>query len=836
MESRRDFLKKAALLSGAAVWGSVPESIQAALAIDPETGSTYLDAEHIVILMQENRSFDHMYGTLQGVRGYSDPRAHILPNFNPVWLQTNADGETYAPFRLNIKDTKATWMGSLAHSWSDQVDARNNGAYDKWLIVKPSYYQGFTKKPMTLGHYTREDIPFYYALADAFTVCDQHFCSSLTGTTPNRLYLWSGTIRAEQHPESKPNVYNEEADFDHEVNWTTYPERLEDAGVSWKVYQNELTIYSGFEGEEESWLSNFGDNPLEYFSQYKVRLSARHRAFVDARIKTLSSELEQLQRRAQEPGADKTSEFTKKLDDVKKELAGWFFVQGQRQGQTLETLPERDRNLHEKAFSVNDADPDFRKLETVEYDDAGVKRKVQVPKGDVFHQFREDVNSGNLPTVSWIVGPENFSDHPASAWYGAWYVSEALDILTKNPEVWKKTIFILTYDENDGYFDHVPPFVAPNPNRPETGRVSEGVDSAVEYITKEQDKAFRPDYDPRDSSIGLGYRVPFVVASPWSRGGCVCSELFDHTSVLQFLEHFLQHKTGKPIKETNISEWRRAVCGDLTSVFRPYDGGKTTIPAFPPRNEFIEGIHKARFKTLPTGLHSLGASEIEDVKQNPGRSPLKSSQEPGTRKSCPLPYELYADGNLSSDKTSLEIRFRAGDSVFGKRSAGAPFNVYAYRKPSDMQARSYALRAGKDVQDSWLLSDFGEGGYHVRVDGPNGFLRELKGSSKDPSLEIHVAYAKHPSKNSAGGVEISLFNSDAQPHIVEIADLSYGGKSYKETVDPGRKSTVMIDMTASHGWYDLSVTVEGSGTFSRRVAGRVENGTWSITDPVIGRT
>ncbi|MES2571531.1 MAG: alkaline phosphatase family protein, partial [Verrucomicrobiota bacterium] len=112
--SRRDFLKQAAVLTaGGGLVGAIPASIQRALAIDPEAGSTYLDAGHIVILMQENRSFDHCYGTLRGVRGFNDPRAMTLPNGNPVWFQTNAAGETYAPFRLNIKDTQATWMGYL---------------------------------------------------------------------------------------------------------------------------------------------------------------------------------------------------------------------------------------------------------------------------------------------------------------------------------------------------------------------------------------------------------------------------------------------------------------------------------------------------------------------------------------------------------------------------------------------------------------------------------------------------------------------------------------------------------------------------------------------------
>src|SRR3954470_13948070 len=111
METRREFVRKAAVLAGTAgLWRALPDSIQNAFAIDPEAGTTYLDAEHVVILMQENRSFDHTYGTLQGVRGFNDPRAISLPNNNKVWLQTNAAGQTYVPFRLDIKNTKATWM------------------------------------------------------------------------------------------------------------------------------------------------------------------------------------------------------------------------------------------------------------------------------------------------------------------------------------------------------------------------------------------------------------------------------------------------------------------------------------------------------------------------------------------------------------------------------------------------------------------------------------------------------------------------------------------------------------------------------------------------------
>ncbi len=246
MPTRRDFVKQAAILSGAAgMWGGWRECIEHALAIDPKPGSSFLDAEHVVILMQENRSFDHSYGTLRGVRGFNDPRAITLADGSPVWMQANAAGERHLPFRFNIADTNATWMGSLPHSWADQVDARNQGRYDRWLHVKQSGERRYAAMPLTMGYYNRQDIPFYYALADAFTICDQHFCSSLTGTTPNRLYLWTGTIREKQTADSPANLLNSDVDYDTAASWTTFPERLEDLGISWKIYQNELSLEIG---------------------------------------------------------------------------------------------------------------------------------------------------------------------------------------------------------------------------------------------------------------------------------------------------------------------------------------------------------------------------------------------------------------------------------------------------------------------------------------------------------------------------------------------------------------------------------------------------------------
>ncbi len=833
MDSRRDFIKKAALLSaGTGLLGALPPAIQKAFAINPQTGSTYLDAEHIVVLMQENRSFDHCYGSLQGVRGYNDPRAVRLPNKNLVWLQSNAAGDTYAPFRLNLMETKSTWLGNLPHSWGNQVDARNGGRYDKWLDAKPSGNKKYADMPLTLGYYNRQDIPFYYSLADAFTICDQNFCSSLTGTTPNRLYLWSGTIKAGQTADSQACVMNEDADYDTEVSWKTFPERLEENGIAWKIYQNELSVGVGFEGEEDAWLANFGDNPLEYFTQYNVRFSEGYIKNIQKRSEKLAEEINKIETAAKllpNDGKD-DAKLQRRLKKLKEESQRIPDEQAKYTKANFGKLSEHEKNIHKKAFSTNTKDPHYHSLETLTYKDGDKERNVQVPKGDVLHEFREDVNTGKLPTVSWIVAPENFSDHPASPWYGSWYISEVMDILTKKPEVWQKTIFILCYDENDGYFDHVPPFVAPNPNDPNTGLVSKGIDAGLEFVTLEQDK--RTKHAPKESSIGLGYRVPLVIASPWSRGGAVNSQVFDHTSIVQFMENFLNTKFGKSIKETNITEWRRTVCGDLSSVFKPYHGEKITAPLVVTRNEFVEDIHKAQFKKDPFGFKKLDKTEIEEMNKN-ALHELMPKQEKGTRVSNALPYELYVNGKLSDDKKSFGIQFKVGNEIFGKQAAGAPFNVHA-NIGKDVLVRNYAVKAGDILNDSWLIDSFENANYHLEVYGPNGFYRGFKGKENHPKLIIELQYQQQP--NTRRNAMLHINNADEQwTGAIEVADNAYNTQSQQMFLNKNEKRGLILDFNKNGGWYDFSIKIIGDDNFEYRFAGRVETGKDSITDPFMGR-
>lgn len=837
MDNRREFLKRASILAGgASIMNVLPMSIQKAMAINPAAGSTYLDAEHIVILMQENRSFDHTYGSLQGVRGFNDPRAIQLANQLPVWLQTNRKGDTYAPFHLDIKETKSTWMSSLPHSWSNQVDAWNQGQHDGWLEAKHSGHKDYKEMPLTMGYYSRQDIPFYYALADAFTVCDHNFCSAFTGTTPNRVYFWSGTIREKQEAAAPAKVWNGDVDYDNWGNWTTYPERLEKAGISWKVYQNEISVGVGLDGEQDAWLANFTDNPLEFFEQYNVKLTPGYINNLPAMAKMARAEIAKMEQELNQSTGTAAEDLKKKIKAYTQYLEKNADEQQKYTAAQFDQLSDFAKNIHRKAFTTNEGDPHYHNLETLKYQDGAVEREVLVPKGDVLYQFRKDVAEGKLPTVSWLVAPENFSDHPGAAWYGAWYISEVMDILTKDPEVWKKTIFILAYDENDGYFDHMPPFTVPNPYQSGTGKMSKGLDATVEYVTAQQQSSGPGEM--REAPIGLGYRVPLLIASPWSRGGWVCSEVFDHTSTLRFLEKFISGKFGKQIKEYNISAWRRTICGDLTNIFRPYNGEKIELPASLKRDEVVEGIHKAKFKAPPSNFKQLSAADLEALKKDPVAAGWIPRQEKGVRTACALPYELSVNGGWRKDKQVFTLQFRAGNQIFGQQSLGAPFNVYALGTNSEkaMLTAAYTVKAGDTLTDEWALNRFKDDRYHLRVYGPNGFYREFKGDAGQPDLEVTCDYelSKLNPKKLSGNIRLTLSNHSGKMQTIRIKERSYHQPELSRQLAAGASTALILNLGKSQHWYDFSVLIDGAADYEMRYAGHVETGGPGITDPAMG--
>lgn len=824
---RRDFLKKALLLTGmAGIEQTIPTAIQRALAIEPIPGSSFMDAEHIVILMQENRSFDHGFGALQGVRGFNDPRYIRLPNGNPVWFQPDKQGNTYAPFRLNLMDSKSTWMGAVPHSRHSQVDAFNGGHYDNWIEAK-RVGKDYSNIPLTMGYYDRQDIPFNYALADAFTICDQHFCSAMTSTWPNRFFFWTGTVRTVQNKNAKAEMRNE-LPFGA-GKWPTFPELLEDAGIPWKIYQNDVSCGGGFSGEERSWLASFSCNPLERFEKYNVQFSDRYVANLKIQADKLPEEIADLEKKLQKilrqgkqyrKVQHALDQKKKVLQNAEQELKTWS-------KSNFNKLTPKEKSLYQKAFITNKNDPDYRRLDKLQYTDhQGKKQEMDIPKGDILHQFRQDVQRGELPTVSWLIPAQRYSDHPSSPWYGSWYISEIIDILTQNPKVWQKTIFILTYDENDGYFDHIPPFTPPNPYIANSGKCSAGIDPAIEYITAEQELAEgRDKKTARTGSIGLGYRVPLIVASPWSKGGKVCSEVFDHTSTLQFLEKFLSHKFKRAIASDQISEWRRTVCGDLTSIFSNanQENAQDKLP-FLNRDSYLENIHQTQHKALPT-FGQLTAEDLIKGKEHPHHVAFMPKQETGIRPSCPLPYELYAEGKATEE--AFDLYFHVGNTIFGGRSSGAPFTVYA-----NGAIRHYAVKAGDTLSDKFVYTP--NQGIDLHVHGPNGFFRRFKNKYKSAPIWLSLEYERQD-KNFTGRIRLSLESKSQKTVQIYIRDKGYGQATREVLLPAGKRHIELVDLKASHHWYDLEITINGYQDFLWAYAGRVETGRLGYTDPQIAQ-
>ena len=248
-------LASTALAGGSLAGASaLPLSLRRALAAtlaSPPRGQLS-DIEHIVILMQENRSFDHYFGAMPGVRGFADPGAMRLPDGKPVFYQPDPDHPQgyLLPFRLDTATTSAQAIPSTDHFWPSQHQAWSGGKMDAWIPAKG---------PLTMGYFTRDDIPFHWALADAFTICDRYHCSVLGPTNPNRLYMWTGMIDP-AGAGGGPVIDDSPAHNNVILSWTTYPERLERAGISWQVYQEE---------------DNYDDNALAWFTQYaKLRTSS----------------------------------------------------------------------------------------------------------------------------------------------------------------------------------------------------------------------------------------------------------------------------------------------------------------------------------------------------------------------------------------------------------------------------------------------------------------------------------------------------------------------------------------------------------------------------------
>ena len=675
-QGRRDFLRFAAKSAGAAgALAALPESIQRALAIPASSPTgTIRDVEHIIILMQENRSFDHYYGTMRGVRRFGDRITVPLAGGRSIWRQrSRKTGEQVLPFHLDTSKTRAQCVASLDHGWPSGHQAWNHGKYDDWIDAKSA---------LTMGYYKEADIPYQFALANAFTLCDAYFCSVMGPTDPNRIYHWTGSVNP---PGNKVGAL-----IDNDISekciasWTTCPERLEKAGISWRVYQK------GIENDDKRpFDGNYGDNPLLFFTQY-----------------------------IQSPA------------------------------------------------------------------DSKLRREAMTPHS--LAELANDVSNGALPQISWIVAPEAYSEHPA--WppaYGAQYTAQVLDALTGNPEVWSKTVLFINYDENDGYFDHVVPPTPPL--SPAHGKST--VDAADEFY-----------HDPKLGAMpyGLGARVPMTIVSPWTRGGYVCSQVFDHTSVLRFIEA----RFGESMHEPHITAWRRAVCGDLTSAF-DFSKPNASLPHLPDTKRYREETERA-CRVLPDPAVPTAQT-----------LPL---QQPGARPARALPYQLHAHGRIDTSQSRFWIDFSNDGAV------GAVFHVFAPHNESSPSI--YTVESGKELSDSWSLT--ADGKYNFSAFGPNGFLRKFQGSN-DSSLSVGASYDSH-----AGRLRLAFYNLGPSPCIITLRDNAYATESRQYHLPAASHREEWWDAAPSERWYDLSITHTLDTHYLRRFAGHIENGQPSASDPAMG--
>ncbi|CCE80555.1 Piso0_003674 [Millerozyma farinosa CBS 7064] len=403
------------------------------------------DIKHVVLFMQENRAFDHYYGTMAGVRGFQDPNALKRKDNSTVWQQPTGKKESkyLLPFYLNEdKDYAESNQCSLfgSNDWTPNHKAWNNGTIDGWVTGN---------SPYSWSYFKRGDIPTHFSIVEGWTVADMYAESVIGPTCPNRVSWVTGTINVPGSPPGKgkggPYIENYETPGCQKssngeeyscfpLKWKTFPEYLEEAKIDWYVFQDK---------------DNFDDDPFAWFQQYQNNTSS---------------------------------------------------------------------DIYKKGRSYSGLD-------------------------DFYHRAA----NGSLPPVSYIVGPQELSEHPP--WMpkdGAWLQQKVVEAVMKSPK-YNETALLISYDETGGLGDHVPPFISPPGTKGEWF------------------------YDPEDLSnyvpSGPGFRVPFYVISPWTRGGKVYTAPSDHSSQILFLEQWIQKRYNKTIITEEVNPWRREHMANLVDMF-----------------------------------------------------------------------------------------------------------------------------------------------------------------------------------------------------------------------------------------------------------------------------
>ncbi|HEY4269254.1 MAG TPA: alkaline phosphatase family protein [Galbitalea sp.] len=686
--SRRGMLKALGLLGGAAALGGAASGWadsagaqnmrEAAYVLPDGFKGDITDIKHVVVLVQENRAFDHYYGALPGVRGFSDKQALRFQNGTDVFSQPS--GSSFArPTRVT---TVAGTTTGLDHSYSGGLGAWSSGKYNNWVGAKGT---------ATMQYVTGEEIPWQWSLASAYTICDNWHCSIMGPTTPNRLYHWTGTSNG---------VTDNGGESNGTRAWQTYPEALQNAGVSWRIYVDNTNNGS-------SWVGDYTDNPIRGFAAFTTSGST-------------------------------ATDIANRADAVKN-APGTGLVW-------------RAGSAPYAATGAANNDSDANLTAVLGGFIAACQPGAQFP----------------LPQVSWIVAPYEWSEHPsANPEHGAHYSNQVIKTLQSNPDLWKSTLLIMTFDENDGYFDHVlPPYAEPG--------------TAGEYSGS--------------TPIGYGARVPGVLVSPWTRGGWVSGETFDHTSIVQFLETWTT-AIGTPALSTTITAWRRGISGDLTSAM-DFAHPIVDTPALPDTEALVQ-------------IARAGGTISTQV-------PPADKWEGVTLRHRPLSFHPH--GTFVEDRNAGTVSSHL--SLVGGQK-GKTVSLQAFPdKYATFSNTPHTVSAVAPATYDWDATAH-DGRYAFSVYGPDGFVRSHAGTvlptgqnnSGVPRVDVDLVVGDDPV------VKITLHNDGLQPVHYALVANDFAGGSQSVWVHPG--ATELITWPTSEGYYDVILDADTGTGWQHRYAGRI---------------
>lgn len=667
------------------------------------------NVKHVVIFMQENRAFDHYYGSLQGVRGFNDRTApptilgkdtlyQPIPKKAQNVEKARMDAEKAAggpvvmdheedlyqvPWPLRTMNTSAVCAPAPTMDFYVNMGVIGDGKFDAWNTARDP--------GVGMGFFDREDFPYYYSLYDSFMVGDHYFQSTFTETNPNRLHLFSGSngLGAGEFPV----LYDEEPAPGWK--WETMAETLENANVSWRLYQE---------------LDNFDDNAFAWFETFRSSL----------------------------PGSV------------------WW--------------------------------------------DQGMYRAM----GGMVEEFENSLKTNTLPQVSWLVAPEwkseHATNHPPA---GEWLSSQIFEIVKKYPDYYKNMIFILNYDEGGQFYDHLwtpmPPLNAPHDGQSTITTANETF-QCQDFPFLVKNGECPENFRNVTVTNGLGYRVPLLVVSPWTRGSKVTSEVFDHTSVIQLLE------TRFNVTCPNLTPWRRSVAGNLADVFDFENPDYSWPQNFPVTSDYVI---KAELECLMLPKPVVPANQTFP------------KQEEGIRMAHPLPYDQNVNFDFHPGNNSLTLTLEAT----GTRTSA--YMLYNVKDIATTTPQRFQVESTKTIVATMPLgADASTSNFSVALHGTNGFVRKIWGTEFPMSQAVQ--WVEFKQNNSA-----TFTLRAATDSMIKIVDNAYNlGGPWAFTLQAGDAVTVPVfNLTSCGRWYDF--TVEKTGSWSQRYMGHIENGEWSISDPAM---